>query len=138
LMVVLGIGLIYSMTRVYRLNAVPAWNTWRTPVAFFLSAAVLGVLGVRLYTPDPGWAYAAGLALLAEMGMMLTAQPSIDTTAGRLRLALLGLAVIGVLLTIIVPQVSGVWLAVPVLLVALAAEAIGRWQFYAGRLLRSL
>jgi DMSO reductase iron-sulfur subunit len=138
LMVVLGIGLIYSMTRVYRLNAVPAWNTWRTPVAFFLSAAVLGVLGVRLYTPDPGWAYAAGLALLAEMGMMLTAQPSIDTTAGRLRLALLGLAVIGVLLTIIVPQVSGVWLAVPVLLVALAAEAIGRWQFYASRLLRSL
>jgi anaerobic dimethyl sulfoxide reductase subunit C (anchor subunit) len=37
LMALLGLGLIYSMARVYRLHTVPAWDTWRTPAAFWLS-----------------------------------------------------------------------------------------------------
>jgi anaerobic dimethyl sulfoxide reductase subunit B (iron-sulfur subunit) len=134
LMAMLGLGLIYSMARVYRLRAVPAWNTWRTPAAFFLSAAVLGALGIRLAVPGPGWAVVAGLALAAEMGIMLTNQPSMmNGTAGRLRVTLLVLGMIGTLLMAIVPQGIGAGLAIPVFLVALAAEVIGRWQFYAER-----
>ena len=136
LMAALGLGLVYSMAQVYRLKAVPAWNTWRTPAAFFLSAAVLGALGVNLAAPNPGWAVLAGLALAAEMGLALTAQTSIDGAAGRLRVTLLGLGLIGSLLIILVPQVAGGWLGIPIFLIALASETIGRWQFYAARLLQ--
>jgi anaerobic dimethyl sulfoxide reductase subunit B (iron-sulfur subunit) len=133
LMAVLGLALIYCMARVYFLRAVPAWNTWRTPAAFFLSAAVLGTLGIRLAMPGPHWAAIAGLGLAAEMGMMPTDQPSMGGMAGRLRVALLGLGIFGALLIAILPLgIAGV-LAIPVLLIALAEEAIGRWQFYAGR-----
>ena len=127
-MALLGTGLVTSMAWVYRLRAVPAWNTWRTPASFFLSAAVLGCLGVTLAVPEPGLALIAGIALGAELGMALTAKAAKDGWAGRLRIVLLGLGMIGTLL-----MVMGMGLALPVLGIALAGEAIGRWQFYAGR-----
>jgi DMSO reductase anchor subunit len=71
LVALLGIGLIYSMSRVYYLKTVPSWNTWRTTAAFFLSAAVLGALGVNLIAPHPGWGVAACLAQVVELGMLL-------------------------------------------------------------------
>jgi anaerobic dimethyl sulfoxide reductase subunit B (iron-sulfur subunit) len=135
LMAILGLGLIYSMVRVYLIRAVPTWNSWRTLAAFFLSATTLGVLGVKLNTPFPGWAFIVGFALTAEMGMTLTARPSVNGAADKLRFAFLGLGIVGTLLALIVPQVSGTWLVIPVFIIALAAEAIGRWQFYAVRLL---
>jgi DMSO reductase anchor subunit len=51
--------------------------------------------------------------------------------AGRLRVILLGLGMVGTLAMAITPQGNG--LAVPVFLIALAAEIVGRWQFYASR-----
>ncbi len=134
MMALLGLGLIYSMARVYLIRAVPTWNSWRTPAAFFLSTAILGVLGVKLDMPFPGWSIIVGFALIAEMGMILTAQPSIGGAAGRLRIVLLGLGIIGVLLTTFVPQVTATWLVIPIFIIVLTAEAIGRWQFYAVRL----
>jgi DMSO reductase anchor subunit len=107
---------------------VPEWNTWRTPVSFFLSSTVVGALGVTLAVPEPGLVAIAGIALAAELGMALTAKAVKDGWAGRLRIVLLGLGMLGTLL-----MVMGVGLAVPVLGIALAGEAVGRWQFYAGR-----
>jgi anaerobic dimethyl sulfoxide reductase subunit B len=130
----LGLGLIDAMAQVYRIRAVPAWNTWRTPAAFFLSTAILGTLGLNLALPAPGWAAAGGLALTAEMGLALTAVPSVGGKAGRLRIALICLGVIGTLLMMILPQVFGSQLAIPIFGIVLVAEAIGRWQFYAQRL----
>lgn len=37
-----GIGLIYSMSKIYMIEAVPSWNTPATPVAFFVAALLLG------------------------------------------------------------------------------------------------
>lgn len=34
-----GIALVYSMAEVYRIDAVPGWNTWRTHASFALSQA---------------------------------------------------------------------------------------------------
>jgi formate dehydrogenase iron-sulfur subunit len=128
LMALLGIGLVFSMSQVYRLRAVPVWNTWRTPAAFILSTAVLGSLGVNLAAPAPGWALLAGFALLAELILALTAMPSPAGWADRLRLASLGLALAGTLLLLL-----GATLSIPVFVLALASEALGRWQFYARR-----
>jgi anaerobic dimethyl sulfoxide reductase subunit B (iron-sulfur subunit) len=133
LLAVLGIGLIDSMARVYRIKTVPAWNTWRTPTAFFLSAAVLGSLGVNLGVPGMGWAVVGGLAMTGEMVLALMAPHTERNSAGRLRLALLALGMTGTLLAANAPQDIQVQLATPVFLIALAAEAIGRGQFYARR-----
>ncbi len=128
LMALLGLGLVFSMSQVYRLRAVPVWNTWRTAAAFFLSAAVLGALGVNLAAPAPGWALLAGFALSAGLGLALVAHPSPAGWADQLHLALLGLALAGTLLLLL-----GAALSIPVFVLALAGELLGRWQFYAGR-----
>jgi DMSO reductase anchor subunit len=134
LMAVLGFGLIYSTARIYLLRAVPTWNSWRTPAAFLLTAVTLGALGVQFASPLPGWSILAGIGMMAEMGLMFTARSAGFDTAGRLRIVLLGLGMIGILFTTIVLQANNAWMAISITLVALAAEVIGRWQFYAGRM----
>src|SRR5262249_37088544 len=42
LTVLTGIAGITSSTGIYLIPARPAWNTWRTPVQFFLTAVLLG------------------------------------------------------------------------------------------------
>ena len=41
---ILGIALIYSMSRLYMLETVPVWNTIFTPVKFFLATLLLGII----------------------------------------------------------------------------------------------
>ena len=42
-----GLGLVFSMSMIYfTLDAVPAWNTWTTPVQFFITTFLLGSLAV--------------------------------------------------------------------------------------------
>ena len=38
----LGLGLVDSMAKVYRLRSIPGWNTWRTNAGFLVSALLLG------------------------------------------------------------------------------------------------
>lgn len=45
---VLGVLLVITIARVYRLRTVPAWNTWATPAAFFGTAYVLGAAALAL------------------------------------------------------------------------------------------
>ena len=130
---ILGLGLIYCMAQVYHLRAVPAWNSWHTNAAFFLSAMTLGALGVNIAVPHPEWVILAGIGMIAGMLMLLTTPSAIDDTAGKLRIAFLSLGIIGVAFLAIVPQANQAWLAIPISLVAMAAEIIGRWQFYAVR-----
>lgn len=44
--VLVGLVLVYSMANVYLLDAQPAWNTWVTPVTFFVTSFLLGTLAV--------------------------------------------------------------------------------------------
>lgn len=41
-----GLCLVYSMSQVYMLNTQPAWNTWATPVLFFVTTFLLGSLAI--------------------------------------------------------------------------------------------
>jgi anaerobic dimethyl sulfoxide reductase subunit B len=132
-MAILGVGLIYSMARVYRLRAVLSWNTWRTQAAFFLSATVLGVLGIGLFTPLPSWAWIVGLALAAELGLALTTRSEYIRWAYILRIVFLGLGILGVILMTFLPHLSTGWMWVVIFIMALVDEIIGRWQFYAER-----
>ncbi len=40
----LGLALIFSMANAYRARTVPAWDTWATPISFFTTSLLLGVL----------------------------------------------------------------------------------------------
>jgi len=133
LMAIVGLVLIYSMSRVYLLRAVPAWNSWRTLAVFLLSATVLGALGMVLVDPYPKWFIAAGLAMAAEVGLMLKAQSAAFDKASKLRVALLGLGITGTLIATVASQVIEPWLVIALFIIALTAEVIGRWQFYGER-----
>jgi len=133
LLAILGIGLIYCMSRVYLLRAVPGWNTWRAPVSFCASAIALGALGIGLVAAHAALAVLAGIAMTVEFMLALTSQPFRDVAAGRLHVALLATGILGGLLLASLPQSVGEWLAFLVFFIALAADAIGRWQFYARR-----
>lgn len=41
-----GLGLVTSMSNVYLLPAQPAWNTWITPISFFVTTLLLGALSM--------------------------------------------------------------------------------------------
>lgn len=41
-----GLALVYSMSRIYMLPTQPAWNTWATPVTFFTTTFLLGALAM--------------------------------------------------------------------------------------------
>jgi anaerobic dimethyl sulfoxide reductase subunit C (anchor subunit) len=43
---VLGLVLVYTMARVYMQPTVPVWNTWYTPLYFFVTAFLLGTLAM--------------------------------------------------------------------------------------------
>jgi DMSO reductase anchor subunit len=133
LMAALGVGLVYCMGRVYLLRAVPAWNSWRTPLGFFLSAAVLGPLGMNLLMPASGWVVTAGIAMAAELGLALSERKTSMALSGWLRIGLLVLASLGSLIVIFTPALPGFWQGITLLLVALGSEIIGRWRFYAQR-----
>jgi anaerobic dimethyl sulfoxide reductase subunit B (iron-sulfur subunit) len=133
LMAIFGFGLIYCAARIYMLRAVPAWNSWRTLAAFVLSAVTLGSLGINLAAPHPRWPILAGTGMLVELGLVLTSQSVIGNIVTRWRIALLGLGISGSLCMALVAQENQNWLAIPIFLVTLSAETIGRWQFYAER-----
>ena len=133
-MAILGFGLIYSMSRIYLLRAVPSWNNWCTPATFFLSTAVLGALGINLAVPSLGWLLIAGLVMIAELALILTAKPAGIGAAGRLHSAILGSGIIVIIATVILSGVHGQWQAILLFPIAMAAEVIGRWQFYARRM----
>src|SRR5512143_1729805 len=42
----IGLALVYSMANVYMLGTEPAWDTWATPVSFFVTTLLLGVLAM--------------------------------------------------------------------------------------------
>ena len=45
----LGLGLLWTMIRVYRVATIPAWDHWYTPVSFSLATVCLGLLLLLVY-----------------------------------------------------------------------------------------
>jgi len=149
-----GLALIFSMARVYRLDSLPGWNTWRTPVSFYLAAGLLGTLfsATLLASKCSIWIEAriagysnelekmvvnGALAGLLFLVLDLTLQFRHDngvkhaSALEQLRLGLTETALIP-LLTLLVgnPESRAPILFALAFSLALGAQLIARWQFY--------
>jgi DMSO reductase anchor subunit len=140
--------LVYSMARVYKLNAAPAWNTWRTTAGFFVTAALLGRMfatcmlavdslrdpynwyTVQSFAPT-GWSVL--LLLGVEVALMLSAKDEIRLTVNKLRLGLIGAGIVQAIALLIAPDPVGIWLVLSIFITVLFEEIIGRWRFYESR-----
>ena len=131
-----GLGLVLSMAQVYRLHSMRAWDTNRTLLAFVVSALLLGGLGLEVMdtlmkgTPRIGYQLVSGAGLAGAFLLSLSDRNPAGKMAGRLRLGLIGLALIGMAAMYFLPDSAGRWLVVPIFTIVLAEEAIGRWLFY--------
>ncbi len=135
----IGLWLIHCMSRVYRLRTVPAWDSWRTEARFFLSAALLGTLGIA---PLSAWIEPRSLPL-AQAGaliiMLLMARAVIERSQPlarerlRLQLELILTGIIACALVFFLPGWFGFYTGAALLLIVLAEEVLGRWLFYQAR-----
>jgi anaerobic dimethyl sulfoxide reductase subunit B (iron-sulfur subunit) len=127
----LGVGLIYSMAKVYQLRPMPAWNTWRTMAGFFITAILLGhliminLLGGSMLV----WGFVVVL-LAGELGLIFSVKPNVWGTVRRLRVRVIVAAMLGAGGLSVVSNPLGMWTSIPILLLVLVEEVIGRWLFY--------
>ncbi|HEX9075729.1 MAG TPA: DmsC/YnfH family molybdoenzyme membrane anchor subunit, partial [Anaerolineae bacterium] len=136
-----GMALVYSMTSVYRLRTVPAWNTWATTVSFFVTTLLLGALGCAVllgFSPNPEQVRvqiqvsSAMASVLITAHILLSRRWNINPTLSRLRLFLLAMSLVAVALMLW----DGSQLAMgagAAFILALAAEVAGRYSFYQSR-----
>ncbi|HUI87244.1 MAG TPA: DMSO/selenate family reductase complex B subunit [Anaerolineales bacterium] len=135
----MGLGLIYSMSRVYHLPSIPAWDSWRTNVHFFLSAALLGILGMVctsawMHPSAAQWAQTGliTIALLITQTVIIKSQsPSFGRKACRSGLIMAGM--IGCVILFFGPASFRIYLSLAVFLIILMEEGLGRWLFYQAR-----
>jgi DMSO reductase anchor subunit len=137
----LGVGLIYSMAKVYQLRTMPSWNTWRTMAGFFITALLLGqllmlnILAVESkltrisVSSNLSWGIVVVL-LMGELGLILSAIENAHWTVNRLRVGLIAGAMIGVGTMFVLLNLFGMWASFPILIVVLMEEIIGRRLFY--------
>jgi DMSO reductase anchor subunit len=135
---ILGIGLVYSMSQVYRIPAAPGWNTWRTNASFIVSALLLGlsVMAPILLVSGSLFEYEyinIGIVVLALVQYLLMRVSSADRLYQNLRK---GLLFLGILLSLIHIVFSSdvLWMSVTVFVFVAMEEGLGRWLFYRSRL----
>jgi anaerobic dimethyl sulfoxide reductase subunit B (iron-sulfur subunit) len=144
---ILGIGLIYNMSQVYRFRAAPGWNTWRTNVSFVVSALLLGIsvmapvlayeskfTGIKV--PSTQWiTIGASISILLLAQLALITKQSFRNRSTLVRVWLIVLVLVGIATGLFVPAVHFGSISLPIFLIVFGEEAIGRWIFYASRLL---
>jgi anaerobic dimethyl sulfoxide reductase subunit C (anchor subunit) len=82
----IGLVLVYSMSHVYMIRTQPAWDTWATPVSFYLTTFLLGVL-------------AMGAAFVANYAFLQRKQPDCaEIQCTLMREAMRGVALAAVIL----------------------------------------
>jgi DMSO reductase anchor subunit len=120
----------------------PTWNTWRTMAGFFITALLLGQMlmvnvlaveskwtGINLLTILP-WGIMVVL-LAGELWLARSAKENPHRTANKLRAGLIVGAIVGAGIMFLVPNLTGVWIGLPIFLVVVFEEIIGRRLFYA-------
>jgi len=75
-------------------------------------------------------ALVVAIGLIVALLLALVEQNQAYKTAGRLRLGLIGLGLVGIVGMHLVPNTVGRWIVIPIFLIILAEEALGRWFFY--------
>lgn len=130
----LGLGFVYSMAQVYRLRAVPTWNTWRTNIGFMVSALLLGQTLIMALLPYESKVIGSIvlILLLAQLALIYKQASPSSLQALRIALILLGgiLSAIGLFFTTL--DITRLNLLVTLLVVL--EEGVGRWLFYRSRI----
>ena len=158
LAVLSGVAGVYASGRLYLVPARPVWNSWRTPVAFFATAASTGPLMAFFMLDRSGVAggWLAGLVGMAAVGTLAQLAVAAHLAAAvrrrpdrqhrgtahlllerfgvtfRLRLAaaVVGLMLLGgAVLEPLEGAAAGGRLAAAVVVIV-AGELVGRWLFY--------
>ena len=75
------------------------------------------------------WGIVAVL-LAVELGLILSAKPKAQWTVNRLRVGLIAGAMVGAGIMSVAPNPLGMWISLPIFLLVLMEESIGRWLFY--------
>jgi DMSO reductase anchor subunit len=120
------------MAKVYQLRTMPAWNTWRTMTGFFIMAILLGqllMMNVLQITGLLTWGIVTAV-LAAESRLILSAKPKAQGLLNKLRMGLIAGAMVVAGIMSVVPNPLGMWTSLPILLMVLVEEIIGRWLFY--------
>lgn len=140
-----GLAAIMSMAQIYRLKTVPGWNSRYTTLEFFISTFLLGSLwaGMIHTLTDPGQfnlpTFTAICGLVSALLFVITlaqSQTRTSTPSSRsqsLRSGLILAGFCGSILVIILPGLAGIWMIVPVFVVAAIEEVLGRISFYESR-----
>ena len=139
---ILGLGLIYNMSQVYRLPATPKWNTWRTNAGFVISALLLGESAIAILL-----AYESNLTgiqissiqrivigssililLLAQFVIML--KPAVQYPLRNTRIGLIIIAAIITIISFLLFNTVNAWIGSLMFLTIVLEEGLGRWLFY--------
>ena len=138
----LGLAVIHSMSQVYRLRSVPAWDSWRTEARFFLSAALLGILGMvplSAQAPVPALQW-TGTGLLVMVLLVARAaiaeSQSLSVDRRRLQLGSILAAMMACAAVFFIPGWLNTYSSILLLLIVLAEQIVGRWLFYQARTAR--
>lgn len=92
---VIGLLLVYSMSQVYMLRTAPAWDSLATPVSFFTTTFLLGVLAV-------GAAYVASYAYLQRRAEVDCGESHCEMLRSAMRwLAIASIVLVGVHLIVL-------------------------------------
>jgi anaerobic dimethyl sulfoxide reductase subunit C (anchor subunit) len=147
--VLVGLLLVFSMTRIYMIETVPSWNNLFTPVAFFGSMILLGMVLVLFFSQITGkmaeemlvlnrpLILAIALILLIDLICLFLSSTGISSPLNRIRLlmivVLLCMLLIGYFIMGESAPVRGrKMLIILSLMLIIGEEIIGRLQFFAG------
>jgi DMSO reductase anchor subunit len=125
-----GLGLIYSMSKVYRLPGIPAWNTWKTNLVFMVSTLLLGHSMLIVLLPHRSTLSNSFLPILLLAQLSLMDKPFSQAPSHLIRT---GLIFAGMTLSIVAlfpGDAAYPWLSLLTFLTVLAEESLGRWSFY--------
>jgi anaerobic dimethyl sulfoxide reductase subunit B len=136
-----GLSLVDSMAQVYRLRAVPAWNSPRTSLAFLTSTVLFGGSLTLCLASLTGFRWASAslftwvLAGLASLGALLLAvsDHGIRKNQKNLRIALQAIVLALFALAGLIHTAGSPWLPVFILVIVSLEQALARWQFYSLR-----
>jgi DMSO reductase anchor subunit len=129
------------MAQVYRLRAVPAWNTWRTNAGFMVSALLLGQIAMWTLLPyaskvtdDQFTTIGSIVLVLLLIQLALIHRQAFPGLLKNIRVGLIVIGVITIVTRLFSSNVDIIWLKLLIALIVVTEEGIGRWLFYRSRL----
>jgi DMSO reductase anchor subunit len=124
-----GLGLVYSMSRVYRLPAVPAWNTWKTNAVFLLSALLLGQSFMAILLSSGSNVTGGAILILLLLQLLLMHKWLPYSPFHSLQAMLLLAAMTLTVINFISPDMIRLW-SVLIFLLVIVEESLGKCSFY--------